>query len=329
MGTLELAICIVVLGLIFDYTNGFHDAANVVSTIIATRALAPMAAIILTAVLNTIGATQIGGVAHTISTGLVQEAAVTQNIVLFALIGAILWNLITWYFGMPSSSSYALIGGLIGAAMVEGGASIVLWRGLTNKVLIPMAVSPFIGFGFAYLLMKVIYHYSKKNAEGRLAKVFRYLQIGSGSVMALAHGLNDAQKSMGIITLGLFASELVATTHIPLWVILSCALMMGLGTATGGFRIIRTVGFKITKLSPPQGFAAEVSASSVILVASFLGMPISSSQMIVGSIGGVGSAKGAKYVQWEIAKKLALAWILTLPGAAFFSSLTFLFYKLF
>ncbi|MBS3905329.1 MAG: inorganic phosphate transporter [Simkania sp.] len=321
MGTLEIAILIVILGLLFDYTNGFHDAANVISTVIATRALAPMAAIVLTALLNTLGATQISGVAHTISTGLIQEAAVTQEIVVFALFGAILWNFVTWYFGLPSSSSYALIGGMVGASMVEGGVGIVLWEGLTNKVLIPMVLSPFIGFICAYGLMKIVYRFLKNRSESRFHKIFRYLQIGSGSLMALSHGLNDAQKSMGIIALGLFASGLVATTHIPLWVILACALMMGLGTATGGFRIINTVGFKITKLTSPQGFAAEISASFVILFASFLGMPISSSQMIVGSVSGVGTAKGTSHVQWQVGKKVVLAWICTLPGAALFSAI--------
>jgi len=328
MSTIEFAILIVLLGLLFDYTNGFHDAANVVSTIIATRALAPMAAIVLAALLNTLGATQISGVAHTIASGLVEEAAATQQIVLFAVVGAIIWNFITWFFGLPSSSSYALIGGLIGAAVVEGGLGIVHWRELTNKVLIPMIVSPVIGFGAAYIFMRVIYRIIKKRGEERRAKLFRYLQIASGSIMALSHGLNDAQKSMGIITLGLFASGLVASTQIPLWVILSCALMMGLGTATGGFRIIHTVGFKITQLSPPQGFAAEVSASLVILTASFLGMPISSSQMIVGSIGGVGVAKGSEHVQWKLGRRMVLTWILTLPGAGIISALTLLIFSI-
>lgn len=320
MGTIELAVLIVVLGLLFDYTNGFHDASNVVSTIIATKALAPAAAIVLAALLNTLGATQISGVAHTIATGLVDEVAATQQIVLFAVVGAIIWNFITWYFGLPSSSSYALIGGLLGAAIVEGGLEIVHWKGLTNKVLIPMVVSPIIGFFGSYFLMKILYRFIKVEKEGRQAKFFRYLQIASGSVMALSHGLNDAQKSMGIITLGLFASSLVSSTQIPFWVILSCALMMGLGTATGGYRIIQTVGFKITRLTPPQGFAAEVSASIVILTASFLGMPISSSQMIVGSIGGVGAAKGYKHVQWKLGRRMVLTWVFTLPGAGLISA---------
>jgi PiT family inorganic phosphate transporter len=325
---LELAILIIILGLLFDYTNGFHDASTVLSTIIATRALAPLAAIILTAVLNTIGATQISGVAHTISSGLIHDSSATQLTVLFALIGAIGWNFLTWYYGLPSSSSYALIGGLVGAACVEGGLEIILWNGLVYKVLIPMVISPFVGFGVAFLLMKWVYYYTKGTPSPKIARIFRYMQLGSGSLMALSHGLNDAQKSMGIITLGLFASGLVATTEIPLWVIFACAIVMGLGTAFGGFRIVHTVGFKITRLAPPQGFAAEVSASFIILTASFLGMPISSSQMIVGSVGGVGTAKGVGHVRWHVGKRIILAWIFTFPGAALISSLISVVYKL-
>ena len=325
---MELAILIVFLGLLFDYTNGFHDASTVLSTIIATRALAPLAAIILTAVLNTLGATQISGVAHTIAAGLVKGSSATQLTVLFALVGAISWNFLTWYFGLPSSSSYALVGGLVGAACVENGIGVVMWKGLTYKVLIPMLLSPLAGFSLAYLLMKWVYRVCQGTPTAKTAKLFRYMQLGSGSLMALSHGLNDAQKSMGIITLGLFASGLVASVQIPLWVIVSCALVMGLGTAFGGYRIIHTVGFKITRLAPPQGFAAEVSASFIILTASFLGMPISSSQMIVGSVGGVGIAKGLNYVRWQIGKRIVVAWILTLPGAAIISALVSCLFKI-
>ena len=320
MGYLEITILIVVLGLLFDYTNGFHDAANVVSTTIATKALAPMAAIIFAAILNAIGATQIGGVAKTISTGLVQETVATQSMILCALLGAIGWNFLTWYYGLPSSSSYALIGGLIGAAIEARGLATIQWGAVVYKVLIPMVLSPLIGFIVAYLLMKMIYKFFGHHIQGRTAKIFRYLQIGSGGLVALSHGLNDAQKSMGIITLGLFASGVIASINIPLWVILSCAFMMGLGTATGGYRIIRTVGFKITKLSPPQGLAAELSASFVILTASFFGMPISSSQMIVGSIGGVGTAKNIHEVNRKTIKKLVITWVCTLPCAAILSA---------
>ncbi len=321
-----IVICIVVLGLLFDYTNGFHDAANVVSTVIATRALAPIAAIILAGVLNTIGALHASGVAQTIATGLVKEAAATQTLVISALVGAIIWNFATWYFGMPSSSSYALIGGLIGASLVKGGPTIIIWQGLLLKVLIPMIVSPFLGFGMAYLLMKGVLRWGGSRNKDR---IYRHLQVASSGLVALSHGMNDAQKSMGIITLGLLASGLISTSQIPLWVILACALTIGIGTASGGFRIIRVMGFKLTKLTPPQGFAAEMSSSIIILIASFLGMPISSSQMITGSISGAGAAKSVHAVQWRLGKWIAVTWLLTLPGSAIISSLFYLSIKSF
>lgn len=318
---LELSILIIIFGLIFDYTNGFHDAANVVSTVIATRVLLPIVAIAMAALFNMVGATQISGVAHTVTSGLVEAKFATQLMVLAAIMGAILWNILTWYFGIPSSSSYALVGGLVGAALVEGGSSIVIWEGVVSKVVIPMVLSPLAGFCLAFCLMKGLLYLNH-----RQERLFRYLQIGSAGFVALSHGLNDAQKSMGIITLGLFAAKIIPTTQIPLWVIFSCAVMIGLGTAFGGFRIIRTVGYEITPLKPVQGFAAESSASIVILLASFFGMPVSSTHMIVGSVTGVGSAKGWKKVRWETFKKLIFAWVLTLPGAAIVSSS---FYKLF
>ncbi len=312
-----LLVLIVVFGLLFDYTNGFHDAANVVSTVIATRALRPMIAITLAAILNAVGATQISGVAQTISSGLVDPLNTTQLAVVCALIGAILWNFLTWYFGIPSSSSYALIGGILGSTFAHAGNGAILWHGVIGKVLIPMVFSPLIGFGLAYLLMKILYLVISH--EKRSQKTFRYIQIFSSCIMSLSHGLNDAQKSMGIITLGLFASGLLMTTTIPIWVIFACALTMGLGTASGGFRIIKTVGFQITKIEPMQGFASDISSSCVILAASSMGMPLSSTHIIVGSITGIGSAKGAKHVRWKIAKKLIAAWVLTLPGAGLVS----------
>jgi PiT family inorganic phosphate transporter len=310
MGT-EIVILIVVLGLLFDYTNGFHDAANVVATSIATKVVTPLVAIGMATVFNFIGATQVSGVAQTITTGLVDAADATQAMVLAAVIGAIFWNLLTWYLGIPSSSSYALVGGLVGAAFVHGGSGIIIWKGIIYKVIIPMVLSPLLGFIVAFLLMRLLL---KLKTGDR--KIFKYLQLFTASCLALAHGLNDAQKSMGIITLGLLAAGVITTSHIPLWVIGSCAIMMALGTATGGFRIIRTMGYEITELKPIQGFASEISASFVILIASLLGMPISSTQMIAGSITGVGSARGSKAVKWATAKKLVLAWFLTMPGAA-------------
>lgn len=318
-----LIILIVVLGLVFDYTNGFHDAANVVSTVIATGVLAPISAIVMAGVLNFIGATQISGVAQTVASGLVDAHDTSQLVVLAAVIGAIIWNLITWYFAIPSSSSYALIGGLVGAAWTHQGANIIIWKGLIGKVILPMVFTPIIGFGIAYVFMKALYFYLSKKKEEHGKNIFRHLQIGSACFMALSHGLNDAQKSMGIITLGLFAGGYLHTTHIPLWVILACALVMGLGTATGGFRIIKTMAFSITKIEPVQGFAAELSASVVILTASFLGMPVSSTQMIAGSITGVGTAKSIRAVEWKVPQMFVYTWILTLPGAASVGALAY------
>lgn len=321
---MEIAILIVVLGLIFDYTNGFHDAANVVSTVIATRVLAPISAIVMAGVLNFLGATQISGVAQTIASGLVQIETATQLVVLSAVAAAIIWNIVTWYYGIPSSSSYALIGGLVGAAWTHNDANAVIWHGVIAKVIIPMVLSPMIGFLVAIGIMKTLMTFLKKRPKAVDHGIFRHLQIGSACFVALSHGLNDAQKSMGLITLGLVASGFLQTTEIPFWVILSCAVVMGLGTASGGFRIIRTMGFSITKIDSMQGFAAEASSSAVILAASFLGMPVSSTHVIAGGITGVGTARGANQVQWHVPKRLVIAWILTLPAAGAIGSLIYL-----
>lgn len=326
---MELVIFIVIVGLIFDYTNGFHDAANVVSTVIATRVLSPMIAILMAAILNFLGATQISGVAQTIATGLIDPHSATQIVVLAAVIGAIFWNLITWYFGIPSSSSYALIGGMIGAAWMHQDESAILWSGVMGKVILPMFLSPILGFVVALGFMKGLLFYLDKNPASQDKKIFRYLQIISASFVALSHGLNDAQKSMGIITLGLFAAGFLIAPVIPFWVILACATVMGLGTASGGFRIIKTMGFSITKIYPVQGFAAETSASLVILGASFLGMPVSSTHIITGGITGVGTAKGISHVRWNVPKKLVLAWMLTLPGAGLVGALSYATFRLF
>lgn len=320
---MELIFFIVLLGLIFDYTNGFHDAANVVSTVIATRVLAPLTAIVLAGVLNTIGATHTSGVVETIAEGLVRPEEVTQIMILSALIGAIFWNMVTWYYGIPSSSSYALVGGMIGGAMIGGGTHIVIWSGLIWKVILPMVLSPLIGFCLAFSIIKFLFFLRIRYLRKRGDAVFRHLQIASASIVALAHGFNDAQKSMGIITLGLFSAGILGAPMVPFWVIVACAVTIGLGTAFGGFRIIQTVGFEITRIAPIQGFAAELSASCVILGASIMGMPISSTHMIVGSITGVGAARSRKAVKWKLGQKMVAAWILTLPGAALVSCISY------
>ncbi len=321
MDPFVLAVLIVALGLIFDYTNGFHDCANVVSTVIATRVLKPFSAIVLAGVLNTIGATQIGAVAQTITSGLVHHLAVTQITILSALLGAIAWNVITWYHGIPSSSSYSLVGALIGSTWQSIGGDQILWSGILYKVVIPMLISPFIGYTIAWLFMKTLVRGSNSLAKLKNERLFGNLQIGSASIVALSHGLNDAQKSMGLITLGLFASKLIPSQTVPIWVVLACAVIMGAGTASGGVRIIRTVGFSITQLDKRQGFAAEISASVVILIASFLGMPISSTHMIIGSVTGVGAAKDVGGVNWGIWRKLSIGWVFTLPASAIIASI--------
>lgn len=311
-----ILIIIVLLSLFFDYTNGFHDAANVVSTVIATRALRPLSAIVMASVLNFLGATQISGVAQTIADGLIQAGDTTQIVMLCAILGAIVWNLATWYFGIPSSSSYALIGALIGASWIHRGHQTILWPEVFQKVFLPMLASPLIGFLFGLGTMKLLFSFLSKRPSAANLSIFKHLQIGSAGIVALAHGLNDAQKSMGFITLSLFSAGFIQNTEIPFWVILSCALAMGLGTATGGFRIIQTMGFSITNISSVQGFAAETSTSAVILAASFFGMPVSSTHVITGSITGVGTAKGRSAVRWNVPQKLLVAWILTFPGSA-------------
>lgn len=322
METLVLVILIVFFGLVFDYTNGFHDAANVVATVIATRVLAPTVAIVLAGVFNAIGALQISGIVETITSEIVKNTCVTPVVVLAGILGAILWNLITWYFGIPSSSSYALIGGIVGSAWISGGENSILWKGLCLKVIIPMIVSPFLGAFFSYFLMKRLTFFVNRGFISNL-KIFSHLQLGSAGIVALSHGLNDAQKSMGLITLGLFSAHLIPTSTVPTWVIFACAIVMGLGTASGGARIIKTVGFSITKLVPMQGFVAETSSSIVILAASVLGMPISSTLMIVGSVTGVGLAKKKSAVQWPVIQKLIYSWIFALPGAAFSAAVFF------
>jgi inorganic phosphate transporter, PiT family len=319
---IDIVVWIVVLGLLFDYTNGLHDAANVVSTSIATKVLRPMTAIFMATVFNFLGATQVSQVVHTVTTGLVDPTKVSELMVLSAIMGAIFWNFLTWNFGIPSSSSYAIVGGLVGSAWVGGGSSIIIWNGFFYKVIIPMVLSPFIGFLIALFFMRGLMKIARRDNS-----IFKYFQICSAGGVALAHGLNDAQKSMGIIMLGLVTAGFVKASYVPpLWVIGSCATMMALGIATGGFRIIRTIGFEITKLDISQGFIAESSAFMVILGASFFGMPLSSTHIIVGSIIGVGMARGAQCIRWNTIKKVVLAWVITIPGSA---AASFCFFKLF
>jgi PiT family inorganic phosphate transporter len=317
----NILILTILIALVFEFTNGFHDAANVVSTVIATKVLRPISAIILAAILNMVGATQVSKVAETITSGLISAPSTSIYLVLTALIGAILWNVFTWFLAIPSSSSYALIGGLIGSAFAFIGKKSIFYHSLFTKVCIPMVISPVIGFFLALFFMRMIYLFFDEPKQAFHEKKFKKMQLFSSGFVALSHGFNDAQKTMAVITLALFSQKQISTLEIPFWVIITCAIVMALGTAIGGMRIVETVGFKITSLKPVQGFAAETTSSFLICLASILGFPLSSTHLIVGSIAGVGSAKTVKNTSWSLAKKMVLAWVLTLPGSFIFSYL--------
>lgn len=318
-----LLVLVIVAALAFDYINGFHDTANAIATIVSTRVLSPTAAITMAALLNFVGALLATGVAKTIASGIVVPDEATEVLVLAAVVGAIVWNLITWAYGIPSSSSHALIGGLVGAAIAKGGLNIVYGQGLLNKVVYPLVGSPVVGFIIAFLLMKAIARFFSHSNPGRVGNVFRRLQLLSSATMALAHGMNDAQKAMGVITLALFANKVIDTTDVPTWVIIACATAMAAGTAAGGWRIMVTMGQKIIRLEPVHGFAAETAGASVILTATMLKMPISTTHAIASSIFGVGASKRLSAVRWGVAKKVVAAWVITIPAAAAVGALTY------
>ena len=327
-----LIVLVVILALAFDYINGFHDTANAIATVVSTRVLSPRTAIILAAILNFVGAMVAQNVAKTIASGLVDKSFVNQTVILSALLGAIIWNLITWKYGIPSSSSHALIGGLCGAVIAKGGFDALKLDGIKEKVLIPLFMSPLIGLTVGLVIMSLIYQLFKRAHPGKAMAIFKPLQVVSSSLMAFSHGSNDAQKSMGIITLALVAGGFITKTDkiiIPLWVMISCAVVMALGTAAGGWRIIKTMGHKILRMDPSQGFAAETSASIVILLASKLGIPVSTTHVISSSIFGVGLAKNKNAVRWSVARDMVFAWVLTLPASAIMSLLTVYALKIF
>ena len=308
---------VIIVALIFDFTNGAHDSANAIATIVSTKVLSPRNAVLMAAILNLGGAFIGTKVAHTIGSGIIHADMVKgcQALTLAALMGAILWNIFTWYLGLPSSSSHALIGGLIGAAAAYRGWAAVNFISITEKILVPLIVSPLSGFLAGYLLMLAL-SWSFRNAHPRRVNVaFRKLQIVSSAFMATSHGMNDAQKTMGIITLALFVGHHTTDLTVPTWVKLSCALVMAMGTAAGGWKIVKTMGHKIFKLEPIHGFAAETSAATVIAVASHWGAPISTTHTISTSVLGVGSSKRLSAVRWGIAGNMLIAWVLTIPAA--------------
>jgi PiT family inorganic phosphate transporter len=312
-----ILVIVVATALAFDFTNGFHDTANVVATSISTRAMAPRVAVGFAAILNFVGAFLSLAVAATVAKGIVEADLITPTIVFAGLVGATTWNLITWYYGLPSSSSHALIGGVVGSAFVAEGSDAVLSEGLLGKVAVPALVAPLLAFVTAAIAILFAYRIIGRQSPGTVNRGFRAGQIVSGGMLALAHGTNDAQKTMGVITLALIANgSIAADSDPPLWVITSAASAIALGTYVGGWRIIRTMGSRIIKMDPAQGFAAQGVGAAVILSASHVGFPLSTTHTISGAVMGAGAAKRVSAVRWGVAGNIMIAWVLTIPAAA-------------
>jgi inorganic phosphate transporter, PiT family len=322
-----LLVVVVFLALAFDYINGFHDTANAIATSVSTRALTPKRAVVLAAAFNLIGALYSTGVAQTIAKDIVSPKLTTQEVVIAALLSAITWNLVTWYLGIPSSSSHAIVGGIAGAAAAKAGFAVLQWGGL-GKILSALIFSPIIGMILGFTIMKILSYIFGRFSPSKVNHGFKKMQILSASLLAFNHGSNDAQKSMGIITMTLIATGIQAQTVLapPLWVKLACALAMSLGTAAGGWKIIHTMGGKIFKLEPINGFAADLSSSIVIWSATVfpgLHLPVSTTHVVSGSIMGVGSAKRVSAVRWGVAQQMLFAWVVTIPTT---SAIAALFY---
>ncbi len=319
-------ILVIVIGaaLAFDFTNGFHDTANVVATSISTGAARPSVAIAAASLLNFAGAFISISVAATVANDVVDAAAITPTIVFAGLIGAIAWNLVTWYFGLPSSSSHALIGGVVGSAVAADGFHVVIAEGLLGKVLIPAVIAPLLAFVAAGVSIGLAYRVIGKQRPGIVSRGFKYGQVLSGGMLALAHGTNDAQKTMGVITLALIANgSLGAGSDPPLWVIASSAAAIAAGTYSGGWRIIKTTGTRIIKMDAAQGFTSQGAGAAVILASTHFGFPLSTTHVINGGVMGAGAAKRLSAVRWGVAGNIVVAWVLTLPAAAIIGAVTF------
>ena len=307
---------VVVVALGFDFTNGFHDTANAVATSVSTHALSPRTAVFVAAVANLAGAFVTTAVAKTVGQGIIDTGLATEKAVLAALVGAIVWNLLTWWLGLPSSSSHALIGGLIGAALVQSGSKGVEWHGVVHKVALPALASPLLGFAGAFFLLLVIYWAFVRLTPGLANRGFRLGQLASGTWVAFTHGANDAQKTMGVIALALWKADKIDHFYIPAWVIVAAGLAIGAGTYVGGWRIMRTLGQRIFSMEPASGFAAQVSGGTVIYLATHFGYPVSTTHVVSGSVMGAGATKRLSAVRWGVAGNIIFAWVLTIPAAA-------------
>jgi PiT family inorganic phosphate transporter len=311
-----LLVVVVVVALGFDFTNGFHDTANAVATSISTRALPPRTAVAVASVANLVGAFVTTAVASTVGKGIIDTGLATTKTVLAALIGAITWNLLTWWLGLPSSSSHALIGGLVGAAIAQSGLDGVQWHGVAHKVVIPAFLAPTIAFAAAFVLLVLLYWIFQRLSASTANRGFRLGQLASGTFVAYTHGANDAQKTMGVIALALFANGSIDHFYIPDWVKVTAGLAIAAGTYAGGWRIMRTLGQRLYKIEPAAGFSAQLTAGAVIDVATRLGYPLSTTHVISGAVLGSGATKSFSAVRWGIAGNIVTAWFLTLPAAA-------------
>jgi PiT family inorganic phosphate transporter len=319
---LALVIVTAVTALVFDFTNGFHDTANAMATTIATQALSPRAAVTLAAVLNLVGAFLSVAVAATIASGIVDQTTITVPGIFAGLVGAIVWNVLTWYKGIPSSLSQALVGGVVGSVLVAQGAGGVLWSGLGSKVVVPALVAPFVCGLAALIAPRTAFRLTRSRTPSGAGRGFRMSRIFSSSLVALAHGTNDAQKTMGVIVLTLVAGDRLAPgSGVPTWVKISCAVAVALGTFSGGWRVIRTLGTKVTAVVPAQGFSAETASATTILASSFFGFSLSTTQVVSGGVVGSGVARRDEVIHWSVVRRMATAWLLTLPAAALIGAL--------
>ena len=325
-----ILVGLIAVALLFDFLNGLHDAANSIATIVSTRVLRPQYAVAWAAFFNFIAFAVFGlHVAQTIGTGIIHPEIIDAHVIFAALIGAIMWNLITWALGMPSSSSHALIGGLLGAGMAKAGISVAVWSGL-SKTLLAIVLSPLVGFLLALLLTAIVSWASVRSTPFAVDRAFRILQFVSASLYSLGHGGNDAQKTMGIIAVLLYSQGYLGTEFsVPFWVVLSCQAAMALGTLMGGWRIVRTMGLRITKLTPMQGFCAETGGAATLFMATWLGVPVSTTHTITGAIVGVGAARRVSAVRWNVASSIVVAWIFTIPAAALVAAATYFVVSMF
>jgi PiT family inorganic phosphate transporter len=327
---LPVLVGLIAVALLFDFLNGLHDAANSIATIVSTRVLRPQFAVFWAAFFNFVAFMVFGlHVAQTIGTGIIDPAIVDAQVIFAALVGAIVWNIVTWALGIPSSSSHALIGGLFGAGVAKAGLSAAVWSGL-SKTVIAIVLSPLVGFLLAMMLVAIVSWASVRSTPFAVDRAFRILQFASASLYSLGHGGNDAQKTMGIIAVLLYSQgQLGGEFFVPFWVVLSCQAAMAMGTLMGGWRIVRTMGLRITKLTPMQGFCAETGGAATLFIATFLGVPVSTTHTITGAIVGVGAARRLSAVRWNVASSIVYAWVITMPASAIVAALTWWAVKIF